>query len=101
MITFTAGEVKEPRRNVPLSLAFGTFIVIGLYLLANVAYLITLPLETMQQVPSDLVASATAEVAFPGYGAVLMAVNLARTFAGRRTVQAAPPQAALAGGGQA
>ena len=74
MITFTAGEVKEPRRNVPLSLAFGTIIVIGLYLLVNVAYLITLPLETMQQVPSDLVASATAEVAFPGYGAVLMAI---------------------------
>src|SRR5207237_7337551 len=32
-ITFTAGEVKDPRRNVPLSLAFGTFLVIGLYLL--------------------------------------------------------------------
>src|SRR5438874_9822042 len=32
-ITFTAGEVKNPRRNIPLSLAFGTFLVIGLYLL--------------------------------------------------------------------
>src|SRR6058998_4073170 len=41
-ITFTAGEVVNPRRNVPLSLAFGTFLVIGLYLLANVAYLTTL-----------------------------------------------------------
>jgi APA family basic amino acid/polyamine antiporter len=30
-ITFTAGEVKNPRRNIPLSLAFGTFLVIGLY----------------------------------------------------------------------
>jgi APA family basic amino acid/polyamine antiporter len=74
MITFTAGEVKEPRRNVPLSLAFGTMLVIGLYLLANVAYLVTLPLESMQRVPSDLVASATAEVVFPGYGAMLMAI---------------------------
>src|SRR5947207_5498520 len=36
-ITFTAGEVKDPRSNIPLSLALGTFIVIGLYLLANVA----------------------------------------------------------------
>src|SRR5207237_2380107 len=44
-ITFTAGEVKNPRRNVPLSLALGTGMVIGLYLLANVAYLVTLPLE--------------------------------------------------------
>src|ERR1019366_1509394 len=38
-ITFTAGEVKDPRRNIPLSLAIGTFVVIGMYLLANVAYL--------------------------------------------------------------
>ena len=41
-ITFTAGEVKEPRRNIPLSLALGTGVVIGLFLLANVAYLVTL-----------------------------------------------------------
>ena len=44
-ITFTAGEVKDPRRNLPLSLALGTAIVIALYLLANVAYLVTLPLR--------------------------------------------------------
>ena len=44
-ITFTAGEVRTPRRNVPLSLAFGTAIVIGLYLLANVAYLVVLPFD--------------------------------------------------------
>src|SRR5438128_9154290 len=34
-ITFTAGEVKDPKRNIPLSLAFGTFLVIALYLLAS------------------------------------------------------------------
>ena len=72
-ITFTAGEVKNPRRNIPLSLAFGTFLVIGLYLLANVAYLVTLPLETIQTVPSDRVASATADVIFKGGGAKIMA----------------------------
>ena len=38
-ITFTAAEVKNPSRNLPLSLAFGTGIVILLYTLANVAYL--------------------------------------------------------------
>src|SRR5215468_9684204 len=75
-ITFTAGEVKDPRRNVPLSLAFGTLLVIGLYLLANVAYLVTLPLTAIQQAPSDRVASATADVIFPGYGAVVMAVAI-------------------------
>ena len=73
-ITFTAGEVKNPRRNIPLSLAFGTFLVIGLYLLANIAYLVTLPFETIQTVPSDRVASATADVIFPGLGATIMAV---------------------------
>jgi APA family basic amino acid/polyamine antiporter len=75
-ITFTAGEVKNPRRNVPLSLALGTFLVIGLYLLANIAYLVTLPLETMKAVPSDRVASATADVVFRGYGAAIMAVAI-------------------------
>ena len=73
-ITFTAGEVRDPQRNVPLSLALGTGLVIGLYLLANLAYLVTLPIEDIQQVPSDRVAAATTEVIFPGFGGVLMAV---------------------------
>ena len=60
-ITFTAGEVKDPRRNIPLSLALGTFIVIGLYLLANVAYLVTLPFDQIQHAPGDRVATATLE----------------------------------------
>jgi basic amino acid/polyamine antiporter, APA family len=75
-ITFTAGEVKDPRRNIPLSLALGTCLVIGLYLLANVAYLVTLPLETIKTLPSDRVASATASVIFPGLGAAIMAVAI-------------------------
>jgi basic amino acid/polyamine antiporter, APA family len=75
-ITFTAGEVKNPKRNIPLSLAFGTFLVIALYLLANVSYLMTLPFETIQTVPSDRVASASADVIFPGYGALIMAVAI-------------------------
>jgi APA family basic amino acid/polyamine antiporter len=75
-ITFTAGEVKNPRRNIPLSLACGTILVIALYLLANVAYLVTLRFEDIQQVPSDRVASATARVIFPGFGAVLMAIAI-------------------------
>jgi len=75
-ITFTAGEVVNPRRNVPLSLAFGTFLVIGLYLLANVAYLATLPFTAIQNAPSDRVASETANVIFPGAGAAIMAVAI-------------------------
>src|SRR5438132_1367195 len=75
-ITFTAGEVKNPKRNIPLSLAFGTFLVIALYLLANVAYLVTLPIEVIKTVPADRVASATANVVFPGRGAVIMALAI-------------------------
>ncbi len=75
-ITFTAGEVKEPRRNIPLSLAFGTITVIGLFLLANVAYLATLPFEGIQHAPADRVATATLNVIFPGTGALIMAVAI-------------------------
>jgi basic amino acid/polyamine antiporter, APA family len=75
-ITFTGGEVKEPKRNIPLSLACGTVLVITLYLLANIAYLVTLKFQDIQQVPSDRVASATAQVIFPGFGAVLMAIAI-------------------------
>jgi APA family basic amino acid/polyamine antiporter len=54
-ITFTAGEVKEPRRNIPLSLAAGTGLVTTLYLLANVAYLCLLPMDKIQHAPDDRV----------------------------------------------
>ncbi len=52
-ITFTAGEVREPQRNIPLSLFFGTVLVISLYVLANVAYLVTLPLADIQNAPDN------------------------------------------------
>jgi len=75
-ITFTAGEVKDPRRNVPLSLVLGATAVIGLYLLANLTYLVTLPLTAIQHAPGDRVAAATLEVIFPGAGAAIMALAI-------------------------
>ncbi len=75
-ITFTAGEVKDPRRNIPLSMALGTIAVIAIYLLANIAYLVTLPLDQIQNAPSDRVATATLNVIFPGLGAAIMAVAI-------------------------
>lgn len=75
-ITFTAGEVKNPRRNIPLSLALGTAVVIGLYVLANVSYLVTLPFPAVQHAPADRVATATLEAVFPGAGAIIMAVAI-------------------------
>lgn len=44
-VTFIAGEVKNPQRNIPLGLFFGVSIVTGIYILANVAYLCLLPVE--------------------------------------------------------
>ena len=93
-VTFTAGEVKNPKRNLPLSLALGTTLVITLYLLTNIAYLSSLPLEGdpsalaanpqttdplvrgFQHAASDRVATATAEIIFPGYGALFMALAI-------------------------
>jgi APA family basic amino acid/polyamine antiporter len=44
-VTFTAGEVKNPSRNLPLSLALGTGVVIALYIACNFIYLSVLPLD--------------------------------------------------------
>jgi APA family basic amino acid/polyamine antiporter len=75
-ITFTAGEVKNPRRDVPLSLAIGTGIVMVLYLLANLVYFVVLPIDAIKTVPADRVAAAALEVALPGIGGVLLAVAI-------------------------
>ena len=75
-ITFTAGEVKNPRRNLPLSLAVGTALVTALYVLVNVAYLCLLPLEKIQRAPDDRVATAAVGVVFSGAGPVIMAVAI-------------------------
>ena len=75
-VTFTAGEVKNPQRNVPLSLALGTGIVISLYVLANVAYLVTLPLAQVQSAPDDRVATAVVSSIFGSAGAGLMAAAI-------------------------
>ena len=68
--------MKNPRRNIPLSLALGTLIVITLYLLANVAYLATLPLHAIQTASADRVATETLEAIFPGLGVSLMAAGI-------------------------
>jgi APA family basic amino acid/polyamine antiporter len=75
-ITFTAGEVRDPRRNIPLSLLLGTALVITLYVLANVAYLCVLPLDKIQHAPDDRVGTAAMEVMFGGAGAGIMAIAI-------------------------
>ncbi|NCQ17261.1 MAG: amino acid permease [Ignavibacteria bacterium CG_4_8_14_3_um_filter_37_9] len=71
-VTFVSGEIKEPQRNVPKALFYGTLIVISVYVLINVAYLYVLPIEEMKNYP--LVASAAAEKIFGGIGASIIAI---------------------------
>ena len=84
-VTFTAGEIENPRRNLPLSLAIGTGIVLLLYIAVNFIYLAVLPLHGdpaattivgrgIQFASEDRVATAVMEQAFSGYGARIMAL---------------------------
>ena len=75
-ITFTAGEVRAPQRNIPLSLALGTFLISALYLATNLGYLVTLPLAAIQHAPSARVATAALQAIFPGLGVRLMAATI-------------------------
>lgn len=86
-VTFIAGEVRNPRRNIALSMVLGTGLVIALYLLANVAYLASLPLHGVKDAAtplergishaaSDRVGTAVMELKWPATGAKLMAVAI-------------------------
>ena len=57
-VTFTAGEIRNPQRNLPLSLALGVGVVSLLYLACNMVYLMALPLAAIQAAPEDRVATA-------------------------------------------
>jgi APA family basic amino acid/polyamine antiporter len=86
-VTFTAGEIRNPRRNLPLSLAIGAGLVLGLYILANFAFLAVLPLAGSPQgatvlargieyAQEDRVGTAVLEQIFAARGAGLMALAI-------------------------
>ena len=75
-VTFIGAEVRDPHRNLPRAMAAGVAAVIGLYLLANLTYLLVLPLAEVQHAPSDRVATAVLEKVIPGYGPVLMGIAI-------------------------
>jgi basic amino acid/polyamine antiporter, APA family len=86
-VTFTAGEVKNPKRNLPLSLAIGTGVVILLYIAANFIYLTVLPLNGdphgatvmargIQYASADRVGTAALQQMFGDSGAGLMAIAI-------------------------
>jgi APA family basic amino acid/polyamine antiporter len=71
-VTFVSGEVKQPQRNVPLALLWGTLIVIVVYVFINLAFLYVLPIDEMKNSP--LVAATAAEKIFGSSGASIIAV---------------------------
>ncbi len=84
-ITFTAGEIKDPKKNIPRSLFLGTLVVTLLYILANVAYLCILPLvgningndvmsSGIQFAAEDRVGTAAANLIFGEPAAIIMAL---------------------------
>jgi len=84
-VTFTAAEVRNPQRNLPLALAVGTGVVIFLYVMANFVYLSVLPLagdmnaatvlgRGIQHASEDRVATAVMQQIFGAGGAQIMAV---------------------------
>jgi len=75
-VTFVLGEARNPRRDIPLAMLAGTFLVTLLYVLANYAYLVMLPMDKIQNAPDDRVASVALESVFGGAGGVLMAVTI-------------------------
>jgi len=73
-VTFIAGEIKNPQRNIGLSLFFGTLIVSVLYMTTNLMYLHVLPLDGIAFPKSDRLAVAAADQIFGNSGMVLIAV---------------------------
>jgi APA family basic amino acid/polyamine antiporter len=75
-VTFTAGEVRNPRRNLPLSLALGVGIVCALYIACQFVYLNVLTFDQIQHAANDRVAAAAADQMFGAIGASLMAAAI-------------------------
>jgi APA family basic amino acid/polyamine antiporter len=75
-ITFIAGEVKNPKRNIGLSLFLGTLIVTLIYVAANLMYLAVLPLHDIASAPQDRVAVAASTAIFGNIGAYVIAVMI-------------------------
>ncbi len=75
-VTFIAGEIKNPQRNIGLSLFLGTLIVTLIYVLANLVYVAVLPLQEIAYAEKDRVAVAASSVIFGNIGTVLIALMI-------------------------
>lgn len=75
-VTFIAGEIKNPQRNIGLSLFFGTTIVTIIYITANLMYLNVLPLQSIAYAENDRVAVTAANAIFGNAGTIVIAVMI-------------------------
>jgi len=75
-VTFIAGEVKNPKRNIGLALFLGTLIVTLIYVAANIMYVSVLPLESIASAPQDRVAVSASTAIFGDIGAYVIAVMI-------------------------
>lgn len=75
-VTFIAGEIKNPKRNIGLSLFFGTLIVTVIYVLTNVVYLATVPLHELAFAKDNRVALSASEAIFGSSGTIIIAVMI-------------------------
>jgi len=75
-VTFIAGEIKNPARNIGLSLALGTIIVTVLYVLTNIMYTGVLSLHEMAYADKDRVAVSAANVIFGTWGTIIIALMI-------------------------
>jgi len=75
-VTFIAGEIKNPQRNIGLSLFLGTLIVTIIYVSANLMYLYVLPLDHIAFAQNDRVAIAAANNIFGSAGTIVIAVMI-------------------------
>ena len=75
-VTFVAGEMKNPKRNIGLSLFLGTLIITIIYVSANIMYLSVMPVDRIATAPQDRVAVAAADVIFGHVGTYVIAVMI-------------------------
>ena len=75
-VTFIAGEIKNPQRNIGLSLFLGTLIVTIIYITANLMYLHVLPLQSIAYAKNDRVAVTAANAIFGNAGTIVIAVMI-------------------------
>jgi APA family basic amino acid/polyamine antiporter len=75
-VTFIAGEVKNPKKNIGLSLFFGTLIVTIIYVCANLMYVSVLPLHDIASAPQDRVAVSASNAIFGNIGTYVIAVMI-------------------------